>query len=71
MDFSYWGRRPPTQLAALVANSNAQFSQEESNIWYADSGANQHITADLENLNISKEPYLGDADVAAGNGTGL
>uniref|UniRef100_A0A2N9J9Y4 Integrase catalytic domain-containing protein n=1 Tax=Fagus sylvatica TaxID=28930 RepID=A0A2N9J9Y4_FAGSY len=70
MDYSYQGRHPPTQLAAMVAHTNSQFPEDEQP-WYADSGANQHITADLENLNISQEPYQGNADVAVGNGSTL
>ena len=69
MDYSYQGRHPPSQLAAMVAHTNSQFEEEQP--WYADSGANQHITADLENLNLSNEPYQGTADVAVGNGFGL
>ena len=53
MDYSYQGRHPPTQLATMVAQSNSLFAEEEEQPWYADSGANQHITADLENLNLS------------------
>jgi hypothetical protein len=70
MDYSYQGRHPPSQLAAMVAHTNSQFGEEEQP-WYADSGANHHITADLENLNLSQEPYQGTADVAVGNGSGL
>ena len=40
-------------------------------LWYVDSGANQHITVDLENLNLSQEPYQGSANVAKGNGSSL
>ena len=70
MDYSYQGQHPPSQLAAMVAQTNAQFSNEEQP-WYADSGANQHITADLENLNIIQEPYQGETNVAVGNGSTL
>ena len=55
----------------MVAQSNSLFAEEEEQPWYADSRANQHITADLENLNLSREPYQGSADVAVGNGSGL
>ena len=71
MDYSYQGRHPPTQLAAMVAQSNSLFVEEEEQSWHANSGANQHITADLENLNLSREPYQGSANVAVGNGSGL
>ena len=40
-------------------------------LWYVDSGANQHITADLENLNLSQEPYQGSVVVTEGNGSSL
>ena len=71
MDFSYQGRHPPTQLAAMVAQSSSLFVEEEEQPWYVDSGANQHITADLENLNLSQEPYQGSANVAKENGSSL
>ena len=54
----------------MVAQTNAQFSNEEQP-WYANSGANQHITTDLENLNIIQEPYQGETNVAVGNGSTL
>jgi hypothetical protein len=49
MDYAFQGRNPPPQLAAMVAHTNAAY--EEQN-WLADSGANTHITHDLENLQI-------------------
>ena len=66
MNFSYQGRHPPAQLAAMAARSHANVDQT----WYVDSGANNHITSDLSNLEVS-EPYQGDNDVTVGNGTGL
>uniref|UniRef100_A0A2N9IYC4 Retrotransposon Copia-like N-terminal domain-containing protein n=1 Tax=Fagus sylvatica TaxID=28930 RepID=A0A2N9IYC4_FAGSY len=71
MDYSYQGRHPPTQLVAMVAHTNSQLVEEDHQPWYADSGANQHIIADLENLNLSSEPYQGNTDVAVGNGSSL
>uniref|UniRef100_A0A2N9EGZ0 Integrase catalytic domain-containing protein n=1 Tax=Fagus sylvatica TaxID=28930 RepID=A0A2N9EGZ0_FAGSY len=60
---NFESRHPPSQLAAMVTQTNAQFSNEEQP-WYADSSANQHITADLENLNITQKPYQGETNVA-------
>jgi hypothetical protein len=45
------------------------FVQDEDN-WLADSGANTHITAGLENLTI-QQPYKGNETVIVGNGSGL
>ncbi|RVW13866.1 Retrovirus-related Pol polyprotein from transposon RE1 [Vitis vinifera] len=67
MNYAYQGRHPPTQLAAMVANSNAE---QEEETWFADSGANQHITANLEHLTL-QQPYTGQENVAVGNGQGL
>ncbi|RVW86349.1 hypothetical protein CK203_035617 [Vitis vinifera] len=39
------------QLAAMVAHSNAE---QEEETWFADSGANQHITANLEHLTLQQ-----------------
>jgi transposase InsO family protein len=66
MDYTYQGRHPPPQLAAMVAQNNALVDDE----WYADSGANAHLTADLENLTI-QQPFIGKDTVAVGNGSGL
>jgi hypothetical protein len=38
--------------------------------WYADSGANNHVTAAIENLQL-QEPFKGEEEVAVGNGSGL
>jgi hypothetical protein len=48
MDHAYQGRHPPSQLAAMVAQ-NTTFDDSE---WFAYSGANAHITNDLETLSI-------------------
>ena len=55
----------------MVTHTNSQLVEEDHQPWYADSGANQHIIADLENLNLSSEPYQGNTDVAVGNGSSL
>jgi hypothetical protein len=67
MDYSYQGKHPPPQLAAMAAQTNATFEDQP---WFADSGANTHITNDLENLSI-QQPFQFDDTVAVGNGAGL
>lgn len=52
MDFSYQGRHPPSQLAAMIAHTHVE--QESKQPWYLDSGANNHITFDLENLTLQQ-----------------
>ena len=68
MNYSYQGRHPPPQLAAMAAQSNALYDDEQE--WLADSGANAHITNNLENLTI-QQPFEGNDMVAIGNGSGL
>jgi hypothetical protein len=68
MDYFYQGRHPPNQLAAMVAQTNTQLEEQQ---WFADSGANAHITRDLENLTIQPQPFQGQESVAVGNGAGL
>jgi hypothetical protein len=67
MDYAFQGRHPPPQLAAMVAQSNTNYDESE---WFADSGANAHITNDLETLTI-QQPFEGTETVAVGNGSGL
>jgi hypothetical protein len=58
-------------LAALVARLHPPASASiENDPWYADSGANNHVTVALDNLTL-QEPFKGDDDVAIGNNTGL
>ena len=68
MDYAYQGRHPPSQLNAIVAQSNIY--QEDEQPWFTDSGANAHITSELQNLSI-QQPFQGDETVAVGNGNGL
>jgi hypothetical protein len=68
MDYSYQGRHPPSQLAALAAHTHDDVDPEQP--WYLDSGANHHITSKLENLSL-QQPYKGDENVTVGNGGGL
>jgi hypothetical protein len=46
MDYAYQGRHPPAQLATMIVRNNN--SQEDEQPWFADSGANTHITSELE-----------------------
>jgi hypothetical protein len=67
MDYSFQGRRPPPQLVAMVANTNAAYEDKKC---YDDSSTNAHITPDLDNLNIQK-PFQNTNTVAMGNGASL
>jgi hypothetical protein len=51
----------------MVSHFNA-ISEEED--WLADSGANNHITTNLENLSLN-QPHNGTESVSVGNGGGL
>jgi hypothetical protein len=44
--------------------------QHDEEPWYADSGANNHVTTTFDNLTL-QEPFKGDDEVAIGNGTSL
>lgn len=67
MDYAYQGKHPPTQLAAMVAHTNAEVETQD---WLADSGANAHITANPTTIN-NPQPLDGTETVGVGNGTGL
>ncbi|KAJ0008371.1 hypothetical protein Pint_29726 [Pistacia integerrima] len=54
-------------LAAMAGETNAQFDNQ---VWYADSGANAHITTNAENL-TTQQPFEGNDMITVGNGTGL
>jgi hypothetical protein len=68
MNYSYQGRHPPSQLAAMAAYNQSTQDEEP---WFADSGANNHITAELDNLTIQQQPYQRGDVVTVGNGGGL
>ncbi|KAJ0051593.1 hypothetical protein Pint_01227 [Pistacia integerrima] len=68
MDFTYQGRHPPAQLAAMATYTHV--TQEDEQPWYLDSGANNHITSELENLTLQQQPYQGNDKVTIGNGGG-
>ena len=40
-------------------------------VWYPDTGAYNHLTADLSHLNLNAEQYTGHDQVRIGNGQGL
>lgn len=66
MDYSFQGRHPPSQLAAMAAS----FHQNSDPQWYANSGATNHLTNDLSNLSL-QSGYQGKDQVTVGNGRGL
>ena len=68
MNYSFQGRHPPIELAAMVVEANTTYLNQ--NQWYADNGANVHVTSDIANL-ASSQPYTGDDLVGVGNGIGL
>ncbi|KAL6314116.1 hypothetical protein AAG906_011854 [Vitis piasezkii] len=61
-----YGRFPPQDLAAMVAETNATFDHQ---VWYMDSGANAHITSDATNL-THQQPFRESETVTVGNGSG-
>jgi len=52
----------------MVAHINNSLEDQQ---WFADSGANSHITNELENLTLQQQPFQGQETVAVGNGGGL
>jgi hypothetical protein len=71
MNYAYQWKTSPSQVAAMMARiSNEAIDQYDEDPWYADSGANNHVTGALTNLTL-QEPFKGDEEVAVGNGTGL
>lgn len=57
-------------LRTDYSQEEAYYEQQCDPTWYVDSGATNHITHDLHNLNISI-PYNGTDQVAVGNGQQL
>ena len=55
MNFAYQGKNPTTKLAAMASASNIQHTQSAES-WLTDSGASDHITANVNNLN-PQVPY--------------
>uniref|UniRef100_A0A2N9FCV6 Integrase catalytic domain-containing protein n=1 Tax=Fagus sylvatica TaxID=28930 RepID=A0A2N9FCV6_FAGSY len=70
MDFAYQGKNPPTKLAAMANASNLNITQGNNDTWLTDSGASDHITANLNNLN-QPIPFKGPEQVSVGNGQNL
>ncbi|GKA31561.1 putative RNA-directed DNA polymerase [Tanacetum coccineum] len=58
-----------TWPSANFANTRAQSSNASAN-WHSDTGANSHVTPDLEAMDNS-EAYYGDDALHVGNGKGL
>lgn len=56
----------PAKLSALIASPNTPSDPS----WYVDSGATNHLTADLNNLSMHSE-FNGDDQIEVGNGMGL
>lgn len=67
MNHAFEGRIPTQKLSAMAASSSLNSS---GSTWYTDTGASNHITADLGNLAINDE-YHGKETVVVGNGAGL
>jgi hypothetical protein len=67
MDYSFQGRHPPSELAAMVAQMNEEFGAQK---WLADSGANAHVTANAANIH-DPQPFEGTDMVGVGNGASL
>jgi hypothetical protein len=62
----------PRKTPSITVDSNGAHinSELENQQWLADSGANDHITNDLENLSL-QQPFKGNDSVAVDNGAGL
>jgi hypothetical protein len=67
MNYTYLGRHPPPQLAAMAVQVNEDFEVQD---WLANSGANTHITADTSNIS-NPQPFDGIETVVVSNGAGL
>jgi hypothetical protein len=67
MGFAYQGRHPPAKLAAMASTSNGSQGGET---WLTDTGATDHLTANLNNLTV-QNPYKGSDQVVVGNGQSI
>ena len=67
MDFAYQGRHPPAKLGAMASTSN---NSQGGETWLTDTGATDHLTANLNNLTV-QDPYKGSDQVAVGNGQSI
>ena len=61
---------PPTKLAAMASASNLSITQGNGDTWLTDSGASDHITANINNLN-QPAPFKGPKQVSVDNGQNL
>jgi hypothetical protein len=68
MDYAYQGKQPPTKLAAMVATSNAQHSDQT--YWLSDTGATDHFTPDLTTI-PDHQDYAGGDLATVSNGHAL
>ena len=64
-DHSFQGVSP--NMAAFVASPPSQFDAN----WNPDSGSTNHLTPDLNNLNLHAEEYQGPDQIRVGDGTSL
>uniref|UniRef100_A0A2N9FSQ2 Uncharacterized protein n=1 Tax=Fagus sylvatica TaxID=28930 RepID=A0A2N9FSQ2_FAGSY len=70
---SCWHRFEQSYQAANSSSSQAYLAATTpvtDQVWYPDTGATNHMTADMQNLNISAEDYMGHDQVRVGNGQG-
>ncbi|KAF8394586.1 hypothetical protein HHK36_020800 [Tetracentron sinense] len=63
LDLSFQGRQPPPKLQAMAA-------MRQDSTWFTDTGATNHVTADLNNLSLHSD-YEGSDNLTVGNGKGL
>ena len=64
-DHSFQG--VPPNMTAFVAGPPSQFNAN----WYPDSGSTNHLTLELNNLNLHAEEYQGLDQIRVGDGIGL
>lgn len=62
MNYLFQCRHPPSQLAAMVAETNSG--------WLSNSGCNAHLTFHLANLTVAS-PFNGEEGITVGNGQNL
>lgn len=58
---------PPHSLSAHYTSSPSLSDRS----WYPDSVATNHLTSDLQNLNLLAEPYSGPEQIRVGDDTPL
>lgn len=52
----------------MATKTNTTADQPKEQLWYVDSGANNHVTTTLKNLTLQK-PFRDEEEVAMENGT--